>query len=463
MKNKTIGLMLVLSAFLISGCGKSNGNSSNASSGSTSESESSGGGSSNKVTAKMAPNLNSSRTSKYEIEFEYDDSYFLATSKQYSKYLSLLSFGLTLAASDVDNANGFFGGAEFKDVTPKNYDITPTEDTVGYIFAHKEIENYEVFAVTVRGFDYGKEWGNNFKIGKEGDHEGFAARADEIYEDLASYVNLHKGNKSVKLWISGYSRGGGISNVLASYIMLGEAIAVEDKDTFVYTYEAPNCLTVEHAVAYENVHNIVNRSDLIASIPPESHELKRCGIDHDIYDSEVSSIVKTFDSGIEIPEFKSVVDTKDDKEFLDYLLSTVFKSDMADDISAYTREQYTDNYQDGLTYSIGLIFGLKESTRSQLLADMMNLGYGAMSLINDQTGVALADFIKTYLDTDGIEYVYDDLVANCAILVKAVGNLFVTILMGAFLLDDFKSNLMRLIDMHFIETVYSLLLNSFEA
>ena len=126
---------------------------------------------------------------------------------------------------------------------------------------------------------------------------------------------------------------------------------VTQDNLFVYTYEAPAALSLENAVAYENVHNITNEADLVASIPPETYGLKRCGVDYPIYDANVATLMKQFDENVEFPEFNAITDITDDpmdtdRKVLDFVLDSVFDKDegASADVYANTREQYVDNY-----------------------------------------------------------------------------------------------------------------------
>ncbi len=109
---------------------------------------------------------------------------------------------------------------------------------------------------------------------------------------------------------------------------------------FVYTFEAPASLSEENALPYENVHNINNEADLITYIPPEKYGLKRCGVDYPIYDPNISSLIKEFDSEITVPEFKEV-DSGDelltnDTQVKDYILGLIFDKEEQD----YQKKRY---------------------------------------------------------------------------------------------------------------------------
>lgn len=401
----------------------------------------------------------------YTLVFNYNDEYFLKDPKEYDKDLSMLSLGASIASGDILKGTAFFTEAGFKDITGHDYDKQPSIDTMGYFMAHKTIDNYELVTVSFRGFNYGMEWANNFTIGKTGDHEGFAARGAEAYQALKTYLNNYANGKSLKLWINGYSRAGALSNALASLILRNNELSLTQDNMFVYTFEAPAALIEDNALPYQNVHNIVNDADLITFIPPAQYGLYRCGVEHGIYDPNVTTLMKEFDSEIEVPEFQEVNEkTTNDELFRDYILDSIFNHEIVDESDtekyANTREQYVDNYQTGLSNGIGYIFALTASTRAALLDDMKNLGFGAISIIGDETGAAMADFIKTYLDRDGVIYDPENLQADCAVLVKAIGNLFLTLVLSFIAGGAITDDLNRLLDMHYPETTYVLLKNS---
>lgn len=408
------------------------------------------------VTVKMDTLLSSER-STCDLNFEYNDVLFESNAKEYNKRLSLLSFANSVATAYPENGQKFYTDLEFSDITVCQYSGTITKDTVGHFFAHKKVGEFEIFAVNFQGFYYEAAWTNNFQIGKTGDHEGFMLRANEVYIELQDYITSHNDGSSIKLWINGYSRGGALSNALAYLIMSDDKIAVAQNNLFVYTFEAPAPLSEEHAIAYENVHNVINSNDLITNVPPAKYGLKRCGVDYEIYDVNVSAIAKGFDQSIDIPAFKTSSDTNNDTEFMSYLFGFVFDNTKSDDVNANNRNNYVDNYQTGLGNFVGYIFMLSSNSRSSMLATLSD---NATTIISDSTGEKLRDFIKPYMITDDIPFTEDGLLSDCAVTVKAITNLFVEILFSAQFSPNFKGDLMRLFYVHFPEVDYALILNA---
>lgn len=401
------------------------------------------------------------------LTFKYSDGYFLNDAKKYDKGLSELSFGLALSCSTKEITTNFYSEAKFLDITPVEFDEAPTVDSCAYTLAHKTIGEYELFSITARWYDYQKEWANNFVIGKEGDHEGFSLRANEIYEKIQEYISAHQNNHKLKLWFSGYSRGGAIANVLSSLILRDDKISIEQSDMYVYTYEAPNALTSEHAVKYENIHNIVSSGDIITHFAPNEYGLYRCGVDHEIYDKDISTHIKQLDNTIPIPEFVECsgkneegedVTLKNDVELVNYIFYDGLHKESSDEtILANTREQYVDNYQSAISYCLSIAFSLSEETLNEIIDDVKSKSSMEIIMIF-ASGDSMFEYIKPYLDKDNVTYDEDILKEDLVKLRDFIITVFSSVVVIA--MGDAKTNLSRLIDMHFPETVYVALLNS---
>ena len=397
----------------------------------------------------------------YELEFIYDDSLFLKDAEVYDKDLSLLSFGASMAGTFRNWAESFLDDTDFNDSYQKDYEGEPTAETLAYSFAHKTIEDNELFAVIIRGHEYKKEWSNNLEIGADGDHMGWLYNSMKLCNELKDYINDHKGEKTVKLWMVGYSRAGAIANMVSSLIFRGTDISVSAKNMYVYTFEAPAPLTEEHAIKYNNVHNIVNSADIVAHIPPEQYGLYRCGVDFEIYDANVSEIVKYFDNNIDIPAYINCSPNgsqiTNDIDFTQYILDSIFTYNLDDTKDAQTREDYVDHYEDGLSYFVGLLFSFSAASRTAMMAGLSDYSV-IIPIMMDSSGVSFANYVKTYLDADHIEYDDEKLVSACKTLQGGLTTIFSGLL--SVYMSDYKTNLTRVLDMHYPEVTYCLLNNA---
>lgn len=171
-------------------------------------------------------------------------------------------------------------------------------DVAAYTLATKRITSSEtgaekvLFVVVVRG-SYGSEWLSNAKIegatdaagaGGDEDHLGFTLAANEIVQDLEERVEALGPDVECSFLFCGHSRGGAISNLLASYaddVSDGSRALASAADVRAYTFATPACTASEDARdgAYDNIFNVLNPSDLVPQLPLASWGYRRYGVD----------------------------------------------------------------------------------------------------------------------------------------------------------------------------------------
>lgn len=111
-------------------------------------------------------------------------------------------------------------------------------------------------------------WVDNLDIGSRDTddiyHGGFRKAAQFARQCLNEYMKDVSGD--VKYWITGYSRGGAISNRLSA-ILTDESGAAQ-KDVFTYTFACPNTVELtEPDTGHNNIHNYVSDNDLVTAVP----------------------------------------------------------------------------------------------------------------------------------------------------------------------------------------------------
>lgn len=402
----------------------------------------------------------SKKETGYDLEFRFEDEYFLGSAKTYSKELALLSYGASLANGKKQSGIDFYTTMGYDNIKPSAcYEDDPTIDTVHYFFAHKSINDFNLIALSFRGLDYGAEWGNNLTMGETGDHAGWSIRADEVLEDLKTYLADYQG-KTLKLWISGYSRGAALANVISSKILREETPIVHQDNMFVYTFETPRGLTEEHAIAYENVFNLINNADPITKIAPEAYGLYRCGIDKDIYVTDVDNAVKAFDSTITLPAFTpSEGKYTTEPELASYIVNSLMKELDTDyaEYSMHTREDFYNNYEDVISYFMSILWQFSDNSMNGLMADFTDMSKIMPMLFNED---GFYEEILPYVQADEIPYDDETLKASCKKVFRGILNVGTDLL--AMFLDESgngKANITRCIDMHMPEVAYALLAN----
>lgn len=267
--------------------------------------------------------------SEYSITYGYSDNYFRSNSFTFNIDLARLSLGLTSATRvyggyqnlQADKyVNEFYDAMEFDDIyINEEFYSEPNEKSIGVTFAKKQIDDFYVIAVSIRGYYDNEEWINNFVLSESGHHYGFKKNANYVYTELKKYINnFNFGENDLKIWVTGYSRSAAIAELLGIY--LNEDIELENlfnlkkENIFIYTFEAPQGVDASYSKEIKNVHNIVNGYDLIIYTAPSKYNLKRVGKDYDISFDGVLELVKSYDDTIKFDNFREkTFETKNGK------------------------------------------------------------------------------------------------------------------------------------------------------
>lgn len=352
----------------------------------------------------------------YDVETKFDDSYFDTPSNVFSKDLVRFAFNMAAINLGDERVINFFQALGFDNMYMIRDDDS-NYDGISYSFAHKKIGNNDLIAISIRGMRYYEEWAGNFDLGNTGNHKDFDKCAGNVYRDLIKYFNDNNYSSSSKIIISGYSRSAAISNLLADKMMRDTNKLVEDNNLYVYTFETPKGILKENATAYPNVFNIVNSADIVTYLAPDEFEFTRCGIDIDIYDPNVSTILKEFDSSFILPEYKNILgnSVKGDLELPSAIIKALLNYHANSEPETYledleyeidTREKFDKNMSPIIQYLFDMAFGTNTSTLNKMMQGIMNIFNKDISeAINIFThGNLLHDFVKCYLEGDNISY-----------------------------------------------------------
>ncbi len=389
----------------------------------------------------------------YEVYLKYNDNYFTVNSNKFNKDLALLSYGQSIISEFVSEATTFYQRFGFDNpFFCSDYKITPNPDTLGYNFAHKTIGEENIIAICIRGFGYGQEWANNFMLGDEGNHEGFDARINEVMTSLTSYINnASYSNKDIKFWITGYSRGGAIANMLAQRILKDEFYGVDESKMYAYTFEAPRGLTKENALPYKSVFNIVNKADVVPMVAPQEYGLYRCGVDIEIYKDNIRELLHRYDHGIVLPKFTYMKDWFDSEDqiasgLMKLLLRPVDKDES---YSMHTRELFAENYQRTIIFLMELFNKLSNRELNLIIDALKN---NILSILFNED--ALYETIYPILENNGYHYPSSDVKRHCSQIIKMIKGPAVNVKYTLL-----NQNLQLMITNHYPDINYILLKN----
>ena len=228
--------------------------------------------------------------------FDWSAVDFSKSSFEYNWELSMIAYGMTLSAFEsyekVKTSSGQYGvknaenflveGLHFNKESFKyneGYNYPPKRNTIGVCAASKKIdvegEEYTFIAVPIRGAGYEAEWASNVKVGIGATHEGFEDAASQVIQFLRNYIEDCKISGKVKILITGYSRAGGTTNLVAAKIDKGalddiSGISLDKKDVYGFCFEPPATTTLSEARdenKFGNIYSFMNYSDVVPKIP----------------------------------------------------------------------------------------------------------------------------------------------------------------------------------------------------
>ncbi len=229
-----------------------------------------------------------------------NDPLFAESEYSYNHSLALRSYHLCVSAfsshkSDQHWGDDIFCGREdnlaqrfkeygFSSSEFYGYDVSLNDSSskAAFAVAKKQYNSSAVIvAIVIRGGNYGLEWADNFNIGSSSYdyHIGFYKAAEDIKKQTDAFINKNSKGKEIKLWISGYSRGGAVANILSA--MYNDGKAEIPCQIYAYTFASPRTTvynsTDSHNKRYSNIFNILSPYDPVYNIPPEKWGFGRFG------------------------------------------------------------------------------------------------------------------------------------------------------------------------------------------
>ena len=126
-------------------------------------------------------------------------------------------------------------------------------------------------------------------------HEGWYNAANKLIQFVTDFVINNNVTGKVKLWITGFSRGGATANLAAGLIdnkldkgekIFSNNVDITREDVYAYTFEAPQGANVNSKTVkkpkdslYNNIFNIVNPLDIVPKLAMKEYGFTRFGID----------------------------------------------------------------------------------------------------------------------------------------------------------------------------------------
>jgi hypothetical protein len=170
----------------------------------------------------------------------------------------------------------------FEEYSAYNYNVSLNSATnkVAFTISNRNLtDDSKLLAVVIRGGGYGAEWASNFYIGANGQHhDGFSKASNDVLLEIQNYIDSKSIEGPFKIWLTGYSRGGAVANIVAARLN----DLYNPNDIYAYTFGAPNSVMCDNEDVDEDVHNnifnIVNPSDIVTVIPLSAWDFTRYGV-----------------------------------------------------------------------------------------------------------------------------------------------------------------------------------------
>ena len=221
-------------------------------------------------------------------EYPYSDDFFLLPSDEYHHSLAQCSMGMAYAAfRDTDHPEAqddylidALEQAGFGEIDTQTYRTEPTAYSIAYGFARKKTGDVTVIACMVCGGNYGKEWASNLTVGTGTESQGFAEAAHTVEAALDAYLQEHPAEGTLKLWITGHSRGAAVANITAADC----TDSGRYQDVYAYCFATPR--TTREPRDYRNIFNIIGKDDPVPKIPLADWGFQRYGVDMLLFSPE---------------------------------------------------------------------------------------------------------------------------------------------------------------------------------
>ena len=270
---------------------------------------------------------------EYSSTMYYNDDYFYEESIKYNPQLSTASLSFAMACFASTNKNyqyrsengvALLSSLGFIDIeTNDYYKKKPTADSFGVIIGNKkDIDGATLLAVGTRGANYEAEWASNFTLCGKDDlkyHQGFYEGSTIDLNFVCEYINTHNITGRIKIWTSGYSRAGAVTNLFAGRLdeaikdnksLLPESVTLKKEDLYAYCFEAPQGVkreensTYPKSEAFNNIYCIINYNDPVPKVAMSVFNYTRYGVDIVLsdyltnldHDTNLETIIKHYNS-----------------------------------------------------------------------------------------------------------------------------------------------------------------------
>lgn len=179
----------------------------------------------------------------------------------FSTPLMQRALALATSAADEELLTDNLSRLGYRHITTIAFD-NRTQEKIGLCIGMKPLGEITRVAVVLRGTQ-GREWYSNFDVGYGCEHRGFAKAADFAEQQLSDYLFNHFLPGTPVFYLTGYSRGGAVANILAK--RLCDRYGVDRVRC--YTFASPHTCIVPGGARYHGIFNLVRDEDFFTRVP----------------------------------------------------------------------------------------------------------------------------------------------------------------------------------------------------
>lgn len=234
----------------------------------------------------------------------YSDDFFRGDSEPYNASLATLSYMVcNMSYSSHGDPNDqcqdlreFLQDNGFTDFdVNEDYTVESSLTTSAVACAHKKItdngKEYTLLAVIPRSGTFGAEFERSLYLSKNpndiSDHAGYDACKDKVVDFVHEYMKKYGIKGNLKVWTTGYSGGGGVSNLFSAELIRFPAYVVGNPyfkscDLYDYNFSPMRAASVQSDPKdskYDCMHNVLDDADLLMKLPT-SDSFDRYGKDY---------------------------------------------------------------------------------------------------------------------------------------------------------------------------------------
>lgn len=355
----------------------------------------------------------------------YNDELFTTDPTVYDPQLAAMTIALASASCNSErvdqstkyslmsrNAYEFLEDNGFTDIyVNDDYKVKPDGTKAPAIFGHKKIKDkgreYTLLALVPKSGAMGAEFypvaNASHKRNDEGDFAYNSDLRDKVLESAREYIRNSGIKGDLKVWVPGYSRGGGVAVLIAADIIddpqaaLGKDVSVSDSDIYCYSlssYKTAVDTRDLQADRYMAIHNIISESDIVINLPWEDmsfgwignvHKVRSLadrdealrllsinspgdyrsylnGSDPDAFSPMKLNIRALLDGKLSMEEDDASYIPDDQGEYIDSVMAPIIE--MFGEKGGSAREGYYMNYQEAMTRFITYYkqYGLPDSS-----------------------------------------------------------------------------------------------------